>query len=116
MAGGTLELYGKVYGPTWTSLGQTAEIGATTLTLAENVNWRVGDKLVIASTDYWVDQTEERTVTAVSGSVVTIDKPLVNRHFGEIYKNVDMRAEVRFFFTTRSSIFTLCVGLLLTVD
>lgn len=95
LAGGTLEFYGKLWGPSWTQLGATTEAGATTLTLSEPVEWRAGDKIVIATTDYWIDQTEERTIASVSGNTVTLTQPLTYRHYGEIYKNVDMRAEVR---------------------
>jgi hypothetical protein len=57
--GGTLDLYGTVFGPSWTQLAATANVGATTITLSETVNWQVGDQLVIATTDYWESQNEE---------------------------------------------------------
>lgn len=94
LGGATLEFYGKLYGPSWTQLGATAAIGATTLTLAENVNWRAGDKIVIATTDHWMDQNEERTIASVSGNTVTLTQALTFKHYGEIYNYVDMRAEV----------------------
>ena len=58
--GGRLELYGQVSGPTWTTLSATAQPGATSLTLTDQVSWKAGDEIVIATTDYWESQNEER--------------------------------------------------------
>jgi hypothetical protein len=63
-------------------------IGATTLQL-QNVpyNWKVGDRIAIAGTDGKVGesivkyQTEERTITALSGQFVSWAEPLLYRHF-----------------------------------
>ena len=44
LPGGKLEFYGKVDGPTWTSLAQNAAAGATTITLMDAVQWKVGDQ------------------------------------------------------------------------
>lgn len=33
-------------------LKNTADVGATTMKVLENVDWKVGDELVIASTDF----------------------------------------------------------------
>jgi hypothetical protein len=55
--GGTLNFYGKVRGPTWTRLASTVNVGATSITLIEAVEWAVGDVIVIAPTDFpsWQD-------------------------------------------------------------
>ena len=55
---------------------------------------REGDAIVLASTDFNPRQAEERTVTAVSGNTLTLDKPLQYMHFGEITYGVDERGEV----------------------
>ena len=56
--------------------------------------WRAGDEIVLASTDFDPRQAERRTIAAVSGNTITLDKPLDYMHFGEITFGVDERGEV----------------------
>jgi len=112
MTGSSIACYGEVYGPTWTDLDVTAKKGTSTITVRQNTSWRVGDKLVIATTDYsdlyhwsdivpqslewkkgfgFKDQNEERTITQVVNSrTFILNSPLNYTHFGE----GDQRAEV----------------------
>ncbi|MDQ3987493.1 MAG: right-handed parallel beta-helix repeat-containing protein [Actinomycetota bacterium] len=95
--GGNLELHGrKTKG--WTTLGSTARRGHRTITLAEAPGWRPGDRIVVASTDYWSRHYEQRTVTRVSGRSIELDEPLDYMHWGELQpygaEVVDERAEV----------------------
>ena len=89
--GATLELHGALSTPSWTRLSATVPIGSTTITLEESVNWKVGDRIVIATTDFPAyydvvpDQNEYKTITAVSGSTVTVDSPLKYMHWSEGY-------------------------------
>eukprot|EP00003_Mantamonas_plastica_P007241 TRINITY_DN1606_c1_g1_i1.p1 TRINITY_DN1606_c1_g1~~TRINITY_DN1606_c1_g1_i1.p1 ORF type:complete len:1405 (-),score=404.75 TRINITY_DN1606_c1_g1_i1:73-4287(-) len=85
--GAHIELWGRLPNPTWTMLSMTANAGASTISLKKSVNWLPGQKIVIASTDfhgegYHPHQTEERTIVAVSGNVVTLDAPLQYMHWG----------------------------------
>lgn len=95
--GGTLELQGRPVDG-WTQLAETAEPGDRTITLASAPSWRVGDEIVLASSDYWQSHDEERRITAVSGDTVELEAPLQYRHWGEIQTwgehAVDERAEV----------------------
>ena len=50
--------------------------------------------IVLASTDFNPRQAEERTITAISGNALTLDKPLDYMHFGQITFGVDERGEV----------------------
>jgi cell surface hyaluronidase len=94
---GRLEMHGRPV-PGWTQLGETAAAGASDITLKETMDWRPGDKLVIASTDYSYEHAEVRTVTEVAGPTLTLDEPLDYEHWGELQtyggKTVDERAEV----------------------
>jgi cell migration-inducing and hyaluronan-binding protein len=95
--GGTLDLHGRrVKG--WTRLAKTAQPGASTVTLAGDRPWKAGDRIVIASSDYWRRHDEERTVTAVSGRTLELDEPLEYQHWGTLQSfgggTVDERAEV----------------------
>lgn len=93
LVNGTLEAYGDPHGASWTRLSQTAAAGAATITVDDASGWRVGDRIVIASTDYFARdprgdvvadrQVEERTVAWLSGNTVGLDEPLDYLHFGE---------------------------------
>lgn len=101
MSGGRLELHG-IEKKSWTQINATANVGATSLTLKEIVNWEVGDDIVIASSDFDSRQAEKRTITAINGLVLTLNAPLVYMHWGteQVYNNgtrdivLDERAEV----------------------
>lgn len=80
--GGTLDLHGERR-VSWTRLNQTAAKGATQIVLERAVDWRAGDRIVIASTDYDSRQTEEVVVRSVSGSTVTLETALAYSHFGQ---------------------------------
>jgi cell migration-inducing and hyaluronan-binding protein len=93
MLGGTLSLHGDRTNA-WTKLAKTAKAGTSTIVVLNAAGWSKGDVIVLASTDYNPRQAEERTVTAVAGNTLTLDKPLQYMHFGEITFGVDERGEV----------------------
>jgi cell migration-inducing and hyaluronan-binding protein len=93
MLGGTLNLHGD-RAHTWTKLAKTAKAGASSITVLDAKGWRKGDEIVLASTDFNPRQAERRTIVAVSGNSLTLDKPLQYMHFGEITFGVDERGEV----------------------
>ncbi len=90
---GTLNLHGNRE-HTWSKLSATAEAGSTSFTVLDASGWRVGDEVVLASTDFNPRQAERRTITAVNGNTVSVDRPLKYMHFGEITFGVDERGEV----------------------
>lgn len=65
-----------------------------------SLDWKVGEKIVIASTDFDGDHAEERTITGVSNNGLTLelDSKLEYKHYageptyGE--ESISMRAEV----------------------
>lgn len=130
--GGRIEWYGqdKI---SFTKLAQTAEQGANTLrvhnviernftdgamdaegnfiTSAEDdgyLNWEVGDEIAIASTTYDYQDYSLATIQTLTDNgdgttTFTLDRPLDNRHYGEVElyttpagetKELDLRAEV----------------------
>jgi cell migration-inducing and hyaluronan-binding protein len=93
LMGGTLSLHGDRE-HTWTKLAKTAEAGSARIEVLDASGWRKGDEIVLASTDFDPRQAERRHVTAVSGNVLTLDKPLEYMHFGAITFGVDQRGEV----------------------
>lgn len=80
--GGTLELHGEQR-LAWTTLSRTAKAGDTALTLRAAPDWRPGDLLALASTDYDPGQSEQVTVRSVAGSTVTLSTPLKYTHWGD---------------------------------
>jgi cell migration-inducing and hyaluronan-binding protein len=94
---GTLSLYGEAR-ESWMRIQGSVSKGATTMNLSSPVKWRAGDRIVIASTDFDMNQAEEVTVSSVNGSTLTFAPALKYAHFGEVQtwdgKSVDSRAEV----------------------
>jgi cell migration-inducing and hyaluronan-binding protein len=93
LMGGTLNLHGDRKN-TWTKLAQTAAAGSTSIHVLDAAGWRVGDEIVLASTDYDPRQAERRTISAIKGNTITLDKKLDSMHFGKITFDVDQRGEV----------------------
>lgn len=123
----TITLHGKKYDPTvpiygnkvlgirfstldihglprtaWTSLDSTVVAGGNTLTLVEEVDWKVGEKIMITSTSYNRYEAEEHTIANVSTAggktTVTIDGIFANQHYAGVQSfgtdSVEIRAEV----------------------
>ncbi|MCA9762401.1 MAG: G8 domain-containing protein, partial [Gemmatimonadetes bacterium] len=97
LAGGTLDLHGADR-LGWTRLAATAEAGATSLRLRDAHDWRPGDRIVVASTDFDPNHAEELEVWGGSGTEVQLGQSLVHRHWGVTQqvagRTVDERAEV----------------------
>ena len=95
--GGTLEMWGKSR-VSWTQLDATAPAGTRSIKVARDVDWRVGDRIAIASTDYWAHHVDEVTIAGVEGRTIKFEKPLTYSHFGELQHygdhTLDERAEV----------------------
>jgi hypothetical protein len=94
ISGGTLNLHGDRTSNTWTKLAATANAGTTSIQVLNGAGWRVGDEIVLASTDFNPRQAERRTIAAISGNTITLDKKLDYMHFGKITFGVDERGEV----------------------
>jgi hypothetical protein len=93
LMGGTLNLHGDRTN-TWTKLATTANAGSTSIQVLNAAGWRVGDEIVLASTDFDPRQAERRTISAIKGNTITLDRKLDYMHFGKITFDVDERGEV----------------------
>ena len=82
---GELILTGIPRTPVWTTLGATVQAGGTEITLSENVEWEVGDEIVITSTSFEGKQSETAVITAISNSqtTLTLSSPLQYQHVYE---------------------------------
>jgi cell migration-inducing and hyaluronan-binding protein len=96
-SGATLELHGAPR-IVWTQLSATAAKGSTQLTTAHSVDWKAGDNIVLASTDFDPNQAEPLVVQAASGNQVTVTTPLKYAHWGMMQSlggaTLDERAEI----------------------
>jgi cell migration-inducing and hyaluronan-binding protein len=93
ISGGTLNLHGDRT-HTWSKLSATGNAGATSIQVLDAKGWKVGDEIVLASTDFDPRQAERRTIAAIRGNNITLDKKLDYMHFGKITFDVDERGEV----------------------
>src|SRR6187431_1375478 len=93
ISGGTLNLHGSTTN-TWSKLSATAKAGATSIQVLDARGWKVGDEIVLASTDFDPRQAERRTITSITGNTITLDRKLDFMHFGKITFGVDERGEV----------------------
>ncbi len=93
LMGGTLNLHGPEKN-TWTKLSRTAAAGSTSIEVLSAADWKVGEEIVLASTDFDPRQAERRTIAGVKGNTITLDKKLDYMHFGKITFDVDERGEV----------------------
>jgi hypothetical protein len=94
--GGRMDFHGAPLSRTWTELGAPVKPGDASVTLSEPVTgWKTGDKVIVTGSKETYGgsfrkgpdgksraQTEERTVTQIQGTTVTLDAPLRNPHFG----------------------------------
>src|SRR5215470_3851240 len=93
LMGGTLNLHGDRK-HTWTKLANTANAGSTSIQVLDASGWRIGDEIVLASTDFDPRQAERRTISAIKGNAITLTAKLDYMHFGKITFDVDERGEV----------------------
>lgn len=86
--GGRMDFHGAPLSRTWVKLGATAKVGETAVTLAEPVTgWKVGDRVIVTATSYQTYKkasgTEERTIEAIDGQKVTLDRALEVEHLAD---------------------------------
>lgn len=84
---GRMDFHGAPLNRTWVKLGATAAGGNQKITLAEAVTgWKVGDQVILTDTHsgyHKEGMTEQRTITAIDGLQVTLNKALDHEHLGE---------------------------------
>jgi hypothetical protein len=85
--GGRMEFHGAPLSRTWVRLGATAAAGDKTVSFQEPVTgWKVGDRVILTATQRNYksgDYTEERTITAIDGTKVTLNEGLTHQHLGD---------------------------------
>ncbi|MBN3294524.1 PKHL1 protein, partial [Polypterus senegalus] len=84
---GTLDLHGKPHSIYRTKLAMTADAGSTSISLADAVDWQVGDDILITTTSYDPWQAETRKIVAISEDMKTLilNDSLSYAHIAETY-------------------------------
>ena len=83
----TLDLHGEPR-TSWTSLDSTVNAGENVLTLVDEVDWRVGEKIMITSTSFERSEAEELTISNVSTAggktTITVDETFAYEHYAGV--------------------------------
>jgi hypothetical protein len=87
--GSTINIYG-VPRTIKTYISSTAFAGTSTITVDDVTGWLIGQVIVVATTSKTTAQSEKRTITNISGNVVTLDSALTFDHERSTY----VKAEV----------------------
>lgn len=77
-------MIGKKRTPTWTMIASSINAGENQLTVIEDVDWQVGEHIVVASTSYNHNEAEERVITLISGRTITVDKAFKYGHYSGV--------------------------------
>ncbi len=84
--GGRLDLFGNKKSVTWTRLRSDAKAGQNYIEVHKNSSWKVGDKLVVSSTGFDMNEAEEVTIKSISGTKINLTSSLKNMHYGRTKK------------------------------
>jgi len=108
MNGAKLTIQGKEQNKTWTKINQSVNPGDNVLRFIDNINdqWNVGDKIVIASSDFNMNEAEEVTIKSfINPNTIELEENLQYAHYGQLQQythgvdtsinwTLDERAEV----------------------
>lgn len=83
--GGRLELYGTPPKTMWSQIKDHATAGSTMLEVLAANDWRVGDAIAIAPTDYYLTATTQKTtLAAINGGSLNIQDALAGFRWGQL--------------------------------
>ncbi|EFA75934.1 hypothetical protein PPL_10508 [Heterostelium album PN500] len=83
--GGFISVHGKQYHSTWTKLAATVWSGDRVIWIQDNVNWEVGQQVVVMTSQFRDEednQNEVMTIKSISGKVIEFTEPLKFYHYG----------------------------------
>jgi len=87
MNNATMNLQGRSLERTWTKLNASASAGEDVITFKDDMRniWNVGDEIIIASSDFDMNEAEQRTITGfVNANTIRLNQVLQYDHFGEL--------------------------------
>jgi hypothetical protein len=77
-------MHGQKRKPTWTLIKSTINPGENKFETVEDIDWKAGESVVIASTSYDHNEAEEMLIASVSGRIVTTTKAFKFKHFAGV--------------------------------
>ena len=97
---GRLQLFGKKHKIHWTRLAQSIDVNATKIYLIDQVDWNIGDEIIITTSTFESRQAEKFIITDVkeNGTVLELKTPATYSHTASQYSvkgfNFSMSAKV----------------------
>ena len=98
---GVLDIHGDPRTPSWSILQETAKAGDSLIKLQDEVNWKKGESIVLATTSYSLDESETAVidhVDSISPNIIYLTQPLKYSHYAktESYGSdtIEIRGEV----------------------
>ncbi len=87
--GGKLELFGNPPTIPWTKLNDHTVSGSNQLTLKESVDWKNGDEIVVAPTDYYLagnglSVSQTTNIQSINGNSITTSNQLNAHRWGKL--------------------------------
>eukprot|EP01094_Clydonella_sp_ATCC50884_P004567 TRINITY_DN13609_c0_g1_i1.p1 TRINITY_DN13609_c0_g1~~TRINITY_DN13609_c0_g1_i1.p1 ORF type:complete len:1433 (-),score=246.70 TRINITY_DN13609_c0_g1_i1:56-4168(-) len=82
--GGEVDIHGKLFHHTWSRLASSVSIGDDRILLQDDVNWEVGQQVVIATSvwdDWSSDENEVMSIKAIEGRRVQFTEPVRFFHY-----------------------------------
>ena len=93
-----IDIHGTKRDVTWTYLKSTIKPGDTTFSLEKDVDWKVGESIVVASTSFEIFEAEQKVILSIASGVFTVDSPFVYQHYSDVEtygtSKFPMKAEV----------------------
>lgn len=80
-----IEIHGKKRNCPWTYIASSINKGDTTFTLMNTgADWKAGEKIVVASTSFDMDEAEEKYIVSNVNGVITVDSPFEFFHYSAV--------------------------------
>ena len=77
-------MYGRPRVKTWTTIENTIEPGDNNFSVSEDVDWQVGEEIVVASTSFNHEEAEKMKIISIVGRTVVVDKKFVYKHLSVV--------------------------------
>ncbi|PNH08720.1 Fibrocystin-L, partial [Tetrabaena socialis] len=87
---GSVRMYGMPKAPHYATLNATADPGDLALLVNGPLNWKVGDRIVVASSSFLADEVDEAALTSIANTSTPgvvrlgLDRALSYTHLGEV--------------------------------
>jgi len=97
---GHLNISGAIRNDTWTRMTQSVSKGDFKIAVVDGSIFKVGDTIVVTSSEFKIDHHEEHNVTNINGNVLTLQATLKYHHYGNNTSfetkagDIDLRAMV----------------------